>query len=180
VGLSGEAKRGGREWVEVVCAPEELPEGAQTAFVPRWQVMRRWAKRATLAFLLLTAVSVGSAYLGYHAGAKSDRNTRSEAQRAVFRSCADRADLRLTVAVGFDELRRSAIAPGQTTEARLGAFLTRTQEPIDRLLGEAAGHVVKTEPEQVVNDRVLDPIRDDATATCQRQASRFNPDEPPG
>lgn len=161
---------------EYVC----LEVDGRQANLVRWEPFHRRFKRVTVAFVALTLMTTLATYLGYHAGASSARNTRAEAQRAVFRSCIDRSDLRITVAIGLDELRRQAIQPDAGTNAQRDAFFVRTQGPIDRLLSEAAGRPVKSDPGSPLEEGTIERVRADATAGCTRQASRFDPNEPPG
>lgn len=159
----------------------EHPDGRkETVRVVRAEVFRRWRRRATAAFVGLMVVSSAGIYLAENSRSSSDRNLRAEAHRAVTRSCQDRADVRITVAVGFDELRRLAITEPRTAEerAQIAAFLERTQVPIDRLLSEAAGATVKTKgelrPDQIEN------VRDLATRRCRALGERFERDASAG
>lgn len=137
--------------------------------VVRWESFHRWRKRTGLrlgiAFVGLTIASVTAGLLANNA---SD-NLAVQARTEVARSCADRAELRIAVAVGFDELRRTAIA--DQGAAAQTAFLLRTQPPVDRLLSEAAGATIRAEvTPRGIRGADLKEVRDLAETRCNRRA----------
>lgn len=134
---------------------------------------REWRRRATIAFVFLTAVATGAAYIGYDASEDSDSGIRAEGEAAVARSCRDRLSLRITMAVALDDLRRAAVQPPETPAEKKAfrEFIDRTQSPIESLLGEAAGRsVVTTGP---IDERTIRRVRRDGLATCSVQAATF-------
>jgi hypothetical protein len=162
---------------ESVVMERELPDGSvERVRLVRWQVFERWRRRAAIAFVGLVIVSTFAVYLGDHARRAATAGLSAEAQRAIRRSCEDRVDVRITVAAGFDELRRFAIDSGEPDggAARrrvVAGFLERTQPPSDRLLSEAAGATVKTTGE--VQPETVFRVRDMAQKRCKAQAERF-------
>lgn len=160
---------------EAFIIERELPEGGvEQIRVLRFEVFARWRRRATIAFVALMLVSAVAAYLAQHAGSSSATNLRLEARRAVVRSCNDRADVRIAVAVGFDELRRFALRePRSKAEKEASAaFIERTQVPIDRLLTEAAGATVKTVGE--LRPEQIDTVRKLGEDRCTALGERFD------
>jgi hypothetical protein len=130
---------------------------------------RSWKRRATAAFLLLVAVSVAAAYLGYHAGRQSDANIAQSGADAVFRSCVSRADIRITVADALDDLRSAAVRP-DAPKAETDAFFERTQAPLNDLLALPAGrelHTVGRLPQDF-----LDALRARSVRGCRVAAER--------
>jgi hypothetical protein len=132
---------------ESVVMERELPDGSvERVRLVRWQVFERWRRRAAIAFVGLVIVSTFAVYLGDHARRAATAGLSAEAQRAIRRSCEDRVDVRITVAAGFDELRRFAIDSGEPdgrgrlanrTDAAgrvgsLGVWLPERRSAIDR------------------------------------------------
>lgn len=192
-----------REWVEV-----ELPvrdrrgnpvvdsTGApvmEMSRVVRWEVFRYWKQRTLVAFLAVVAAATGAAYLGWAAGRSSDTGLAKNARVAVQSSCEDRADGRITTALGFDQLRFAAITQRPKTQRQrreVERFLHATQGPINDLLDQAAfgsgpkhGETpIHTEGAlttahrkgRVTEDPELRRARKLATIRCARSALKFN------
>jgi len=85
-----------------------------------------WRRRVLIAFVSLTAIACGSAYLSYQQG-RDDTVQR----------CISGGPFRLTVAQGFDDLRRLAVK-GAPDAAQV-RFFRQTQPAIDRVLSDTAG-----------------------------------------
>lgn len=141
------------------------------AFVRERARFGSWRRRATAAFVFLTVVSTLAAWLGYDAGRDANVGIQAEAQRTVYSSCIDRADLRIAVAVGFDKLRRLALPPN-ISHARQDEYLERTQEPINVLLTEAAERPVNTRG--AIGESTLASVRENVERRCSARADEFN------
>lgn len=145
---------------EAFIIEHELPDGTlERVPVVRAQVFRRWRRRATAAFVGLALVSGLGIYLATNAQSS-----------AITRSCVDRADVRIAVAIGFDELRRLAIQEPKSAQERaaVSAYIERTQGPIDRLLSDAAGAAFKTKGELTPGQ--IERVRSLAAGRCAGEA----------
>lgn len=140
--------------------------------VVRWESFERWRKRAAKAFVGLALVSSAGLYLTIEAQSEFAAEVESRVELA----CLDRANTRISVAVGLDELRRSAVVPPARPtvmeQAQFEHFIERTQTPIDRLLTEAATATVKTKGELVPEN--IDTVRKLAAQSCARLAASFD------
>jgi hypothetical protein len=127
-----------------------------TAHLLRWQVFRRFVRRASIAFVALAIASTLGAYLAY-----------TESTDRTYAACLDRMDQRITTAIALDELRRSALTPPKNNAERegLAQFIQRTQGPINRLLSEAAGRPVRLT--DGVDEPSIEKIRKDGSTTCR-------------
>lgn len=152
----------------------ELEVNGEKVRLLRAEVFARWRRRATIAFVGLAAAATLAGYLAYDAGEDSDRGIRQESARAITQSCRERLNLRITVAVAFDELRRAAVKPAVSGPERrqYRDFLERTQRPIDALLSEAADRAVVTDAGPIAEDDVK-RVRTDGLALCAALAEGF-------
>lgn len=135
---------------------------------------RHYTRRVTIMFVALTLVSCAAAYWSWHEGEAADEGIAALSRDAVYRSCASRADLRVTVAQAVDDLRRFAVADGGPNGQRK-AFFKRTAPPIDDLLSGAAGHRIRTQGSPL-DRRVLDEARKAGHDRCYALALRFRLD----
>lgn len=127
---------------------------------------RAWRRRATWAFVFLTCVSTGSAYLGWHAGEESDRRTREAAADTAQRACESAVEGRIVQAQGLDDLRRAALPPDRLASPQGIAFLKQTQPAIDTQLSRAAGRVVRSDPRLPLSETVVAPLRREGVRRC--------------
>jgi hypothetical protein len=134
-----------------------------------------WAIGMMVAWLLILVAAVGAAWLAWTNDATVDRNGAD----AIYRACVGRAAGDIQTAVAIDQLRRLAVSPnrdGQPSAAqreRSRQFLERTQEPIDRLLSNAASRRITTKPGTALSRREQDRVRFLANSRCQQAATDF-------
>lgn len=145
--------------------------------VLRWEAFVRYQHRALGAFLAVVAMTVVAGYIGWNA----DANTHRQTVERRLAGCVDRADIRIAVAQGLDELRRVAVQPPAGTKltdeqrAGLASYIERTQVPINRLLVAAAGspllaQVADARPAGAVTDAQVDAIRGAVQVRCRADA----------
>lgn len=131
---------------------------------------RAWRRRATLAFVLLTFVSSGAAYLAYEAGKRDQANLQAAGRDATTKSCLSGVDLRIATAAGLDDLRQLAITGAP--ESRGAQFIATTQPSIDRLLSQAAGTKYHAPlPPGTVTPIVADEVRELGREKCQARTN---------
>lgn len=145
--------------------PSGHPERRKKKYlsVEQFEAWRRRARnRLVVAWLLLAGVSSFAAWVGYEAGRDTD-----------LRSCTSGAEFRVTVAAGFDDLRRLAIGvqPGTKPDSDELDFLQATQPAVDRLLTQAAGSPIHPGGDGEVTQQVIDNTLAMAHERCKERVS---------
>lgn len=146
------------------------PERRRDRYVT-WDEHIDLVKGALIAFFVVVAMSSVGIYWAWSNGQKLEDNGAA----AVYRSCISRADLRVTVAVAIDQLRILALREPKTPaeEKAVAEFIERTQAPVDRLLSQAAGEPIRTEPPGALRTGVRQRVLELAAVRCEEQRDDF-------
>ena len=156
--------------------PAGYPERRRVQYVT-WDQMRRQLILIGIGYLLLMVASSVGIYWAW----KNSQSLKRNGSDAILRSCESRADLRLTTAQAIDQLRLVALTKPTSKEQEQAQheFIVRTQQPVDKLISQAAGRPVHTNPPGPIPPSVTAKVRREAAARCEKQAADFRGKDAP-